>query len=119
MLPPARNDGGLDRTPKVVQPLDFGIPQAPTVDAGPRTMFEPGVLTSTADNAPAWLSNPVPVPSWHRIQRKTLRNFENGVAWATRRVDKITPLVRRLLQMRATGGYGRATQPVIGLEDQQ
>src|SRR5438105_2913137 len=45
-----------------------------------------------------------------RIQRKTLKNFETGVAPETRRIDKIIGPTAPLLQARACGGYGRPAQ---------
>jgi hypothetical protein len=47
-----------------------------------------------------------------RIQRKTLKKFETGVAPETRRIDKITGPTAPLLQVRACGGYGRPAQTV-------
>jgi hypothetical protein len=44
------------------------------------------------------------------IQRKTLKNFEIGVAARTRGTDKIAGLTVLLLQMRARDGYGRPAQ---------
>jgi hypothetical protein len=55
------------------------------------------------------------MPPWRRIWRKTLSNFDIGVASETRRGDKITRLTALLLQMRACEGYGRLTQRSVRL----
>lgn len=48
------------------------------------------------------------MPSVRRIQQKTWKNLEIGVAPETRRVNKFVGPIAPLLQVRACEGYGPA-----------